>query len=170
MLCELCGIVPATRKIRITLKGENRELDVCQKCASKYDLDNPFTGLPDALSILFLGLVADVLSKREKKDDSIRCSRCGTALADFRRHGSLGCAHCYEAFHEVLLAMLRRIHGSTKHIGTRPAARRYRSAEVGLQELRIRLKRAIEQEEYESAAELRDKIHDLENQRLSGDE
>jgi protein arginine kinase activator len=170
MICEICAKKQATNKVHFTFKGELRELDVCQDCADKYDLDNPFAGLPDALSLLFLGLLTEIAAKREDGDESVACFACGTTLADFRQSGSFGCPGCYTAFGEISTKMLRRIHGSTKHIGSRPAGRRYRGRELELDELRTQLDKAIEQEDFEHAAELRDMIHDLENSQLTQNE
>ena len=96
--------------------------------------------------------------------DAQRCSFCGKTQKDFRASGRLGCAHCYAAFAESLRDLLRRVHGNARHVG-----RRYRPLNLeaankagSLAVLRERLQRAIEREEFESAAALRDEIQALE--------
>ena len=77
--------------------------------------------------------------------------------------GQIGCSVCYEAFHHELTPLLRRIHGSSVHRGKIP--RRSGSAIMLRQEaeqLRARLKEAVTREEYEKAAEYRDRIRSLE--------
>ena len=65
-----------------------------------------------------------------------------------------------------LRGLLRRIHGSSQHAG-----KLYMSEQTDLTDrlgrlssMRRRLRRAIETEDFETAAELRDLIHDLETQ------
>jgi protein arginine kinase activator len=96
--------------------------------------------------------------------DAARCSYCGTSLRDFRASGRLGCAQCYGAFEQSLRELLRRVHGGIKHEGWRHEDRDpdLISREYTLGELRDRLKRAVEGEEFEEAAALRDKIRGLE--------
>jgi protein arginine kinase activator len=61
------------------------------------------------------------------------------------------------------MPLLENIHGDTRHCGKTP--RRYpqtKKAEAELLQLRQRLKRAVEREDYEEAARLRDQIRTVE--------
>jgi protein arginine kinase activator len=100
----------------------------------------------------------------------VPCPSCGATLRDFRQTGRLGCAVCYDAFEGHLRDLLRRLHGSTHHEGET-----YRPQGLGvppsstaaprhspLDELKAKLKRAVETENFELAAELRDRIRVLE--------
>jgi protein arginine kinase activator len=61
------------------------------------------------------------------------------------------------------MPLLENIHGDTRHCGKTP--RRYpqtKQAEAELLQLRQRLKRAVEREDYEEAARLRDQIKTVE--------
>ena len=85
-------------------------------------------------------------------------------MKDFRSTGRLGCAHCYQAFETSLRDLLRRVHNSARHVGRRyeaPAPPKSETLSL-LGELRQRLRRAIENEEFELAADLRDRIRVLE--------
>jgi protein arginine kinase activator len=92
------------------------------------------------------------------------CSYCGTSVEDFKRTGRLGCPHCYTTYEGQLRAILRRIHGSTQHLGKVyvPPAADAADRAARLAGLRHKLQRAVETEDFERAAQLRDQIRDLE--------
>jgi protein arginine kinase activator len=95
---------------------------------------------------------------------SIKCPNCGLTYQNFRKLGRLGCSECYEAFKKELGPLLKRIHGSDRHVGKVPlkGGKTIRDTRT-LQDLRIQLEKAIQMEEFEEAAKLRDKIKELEN-------
>jgi len=96
--------------------------------------------------------------------DGSRCVFCHTTMSDFRATGRWGCARCYTTFEHGMRELLRRVHGSAKHIGKayRPPQSETIEREAALGELRERLRRAIESEQFELAADLRDRIKVLE--------
>jgi protein arginine kinase activator len=85
-------------------------------------------------------------------------------MADFRATGRWGCARCYTTFEAGMRDLLRRVHGSAKHVGKayRPPKTEMMERSAQLGELRERLRRAIESEQFELAADLRDRIKVLE--------
>jgi protein arginine kinase activator len=96
--------------------------------------------------------------------ESTPCGFCGATLRDFREAGRLGCPHCYASFEVHLRDLLRRLHGSSQHVGEiylppEVAAGDDRRGE--LDRLREQLRRAVEAENFELAAELRDRIRVL---------
>jgi protein arginine kinase activator len=92
------------------------------------------------------------------------CSCCGIHYSDFEKTGMLGCAGCYLSFEKKLEELLRRIHGSHKHIGSRPITLRVNVAAANLAELQKRLQNAISCQNYEAAAKIRDVIKDIQRQ------
>ena len=157
MLCDVCGERDAV--VKITQVGEQGKtlVQLCDKCAAERGVETTVS-----LSKNPLGEFLSDLHKEASPSsiDSVSCSFCSATLRDFRATGRLGCARCYTAFEPSLRDLLRRVHGSSRHLG-----RRYESPEIGmseeqtlLHELRERLRRAIEQEQFELAAELRDRI------------
>jgi protein arginine kinase activator len=99
--------------------------------------------------------------------DAVRCTFCSISLKDFRASGRLGCAHCYGAFESSLRELLRRVHGASRHAGRRyepphPESMAQPPQATMLGELRDRLRAAIENEQFELAADLRDRIRVLE--------
>lgn len=94
---------------------------------------------------------------------SVQCSRCGLTMQEFTNTGKLGCDNCYDAFTGYLTSVLTQNHGVGSHCGKipsrsggKPAAKRQ------LEILRIKLKEAVTAEEYEKAAEYRDRIRTME--------
>ena len=97
------------------------------------------------------------------------CPGCGATLADFRASGRTGCPACWTAFERPLRDLVRRLHGATRHTGQRYddpalAADPARAAAHERARLRDALRQAVEAEEFEVAAELRDRLRDLEEQ------
>lgn len=93
------------------------------------------------------------------------CPVCGTSWADFKTAGVMGCGHDYEQFAGKLLPLVRRAHeGATEHVGKVPAKRKSAGADRQVATLRLRreLQKAIDAENYEQAAQLRDKLRTLE--------
>ena len=91
------------------------------------------------------------------------CPTCGATLSEFQESGRLGCPACYQIFTDELTALFGRIHGSTEHGGKRPGGEGGQtSGAVSVEVLRRKLKTAVEGEEFEEAALLRDKIKDAE--------
>jgi protein arginine kinase activator len=85
-------------------------------------------------------------------------------MADFRATGRWGCASCYSQFEAGIRELLRRVHGHSRHIGRNYEVPRSESIERSavLSELRERLRRAIDSEQFEQAADLRDRIKGME--------
>jgi protein arginine kinase activator len=164
MLCEICQKNSAIKKIQFTSGHTIKELNVCITCAEKQDLHSPFSGLPDALAgTMFSELVKSLAPEAANEDQSLRCAFCGTTMSRFRQTGTFGCPNCYNSFKDVVVNILIQIHGSSKHIGSRPARQRRVLEECDLDTLKAQLKVEIQRENYEKAAELRDLIRDVES-------
>src|SRR3989338_1259671 len=97
------------------------------------------------------------MSEAEKID--LQCRNCGMTYEDFRKFGRLGCSECYEAFKGQLSTLLKKVHGSNQHLGKTPV--RIPQVEKKriecLQELKNQLMEAIQMEDFEKAADLRDR-------------
>ena len=91
------------------------------------------------------------------------CSLCGSTLGDISRTGRLGCEKCYQTFAPALEPQLKRMYPNAAHVGNIPAsAGSELTIKRELEELKRQLKSAVEAQEYEKAAELRDRVKDLE--------
>ncbi len=161
MDCENCG----EREAEITLteieNNEMRTVQLCSTCASLKGVSSEGGDSPPIADLLaHLGGASD---DEAFSDDTEACEYCGTEAADFRKTGRLGCPQCYAQFAEQLRALLRRVHGASQHMGKVyvSAALDDDDPQARMSTLKRRLDRAVEIEDFESAADLRDQIHSL---------
>ncbi len=159
--CRRCS-KPATLHITEIREGVAHALHLCESCAQDY-LNNPEPSEVEDDE----GDFSIKLSDEQQLDelDQIVCPNCGITFREFRSQGRLGCPHDYIAFEAELLPLLENIHGDTQHCGKFPkrapdASRR----QYHLIKLRNDLRCAVEDEEYEAAARLRDEIENLESE------
>lgn len=160
MLCNICGKNEATVHLTEIVNDKVKKLHLCEECARQkaQEMEEHF-----GLGELLAGLTEFGEAIEVPKVDKLKCPNCGLTFSNFRRKGRLGCSECYVAFHAKLAPLLKRIHGSDHHIGEIPAkAPKDVVVTSKLQELRMKMKKAIEAEEFEEAAKLRDKIRELE--------
>ena len=153
MLCNKCGKRQASVHYKQIINGKQTEVYLCPQCANSI---NAF-GFDDFLPNLFGKVI------QPQAAPSAACKRCGMTLSQFTRGGKLGCSSCCEAFAEYLAPTLKRLHSGISHTGKRPkkAAIVYKSKNE-LENLKSELSKAITEERYEQAAQLRDKIRELE--------
>jgi protein arginine kinase activator len=156
MKCHHCDN-PATVHLTQILNGQMHKMDLCESCAQSKGVTNP-----ENLSI------GSLMEKDELGGDSILssmvCESCGTTHQDFKKGGRLGCEACYHVFRPVLDPLLDGMHAGSKHLGKIPSGSESRVRfEQTIEGLRKELQDAVEKEDFEKAAELRDKLHDLEN-------
>jgi protein arginine kinase activator len=161
MMCDVCKerdhVVSLTQIVDdvVTL------LHLCEKCAAERGIETTLS-VPQHPLGEFLQEVQQQVAKAQA--DAVRCSFCSTTLRDFRASGRLGCAHCYGAFEQSLRELLRRVHGNSRHVGRQyePPHPALLERATTLGELRDRLRRAIDSEQFELAATIRDQIKVLE--------
>jgi len=97
-------------------------------------------------------------------EDNFACPQCHLTYREFKITAKLGCGICYEAFTKELLPLMRRIHGSTAHVGKLPTGLDETSRNRReVKRLRDALRQAIAQEEFEKAAAIRDELKSLED-------
>src|SRR5678816_44650 len=93
------------------------------------------------------------------KKEAHLCAECGITYSEFKTKARLGCANDYDVFRSELLRLLEKIHGSTQHAGKTPHTV---DAQVRKENELIRLKKDLESvvksEDFEKAAEIRDRI------------
>ena len=172
MMCDECHEKPATVHITKIANGEKTQLHFCEECAKNkhivfstglnafgLDDDSEFS-IGKLLSSLFQSPGMDL--KPNTGDQ--KCSRCGLTFSGFTQMGRFGCSQCYDTFKDQMDPMLRRIHGKTYHVGKVP---RRSGGEIRIKNEINRLKRelqeAVNAEEYERAAVIRDQIKEMEN-------
>lgn len=168
MKCQKCGKREANTHVKKVVNGEYEEYMICSECASQMGYGNVFSGFTTDFSNLLGSFFTNALPARTQ---AVRCEVCGSTYHDISKTGMVGCANCYNVFFDELLPTVSRIHGNTTHCGKRAVnntgVKAYcdeenESFEAELQRLKKELQKAIENQEFEKAAELRDKIKEME--------
>ena len=156
-ICSVCKEKPATVFLtNISADNKVQAMDLCDDCAKAKGVNDPATfGTAD----LLFGLGAAQGLDAAAGGAELKCSRCGFSQADFKKSGRLGCPECYKTFAEGLGGLLKTMHKGTRHVGKAPEALR-KSRETGdrLKLLQKKLNKAVETEDFETAATVRDEI------------
>lgn len=159
MNCDNCGERPAVIHLTQIVDNQVTKQHLCEVCAEAKGIqtDQAASQLPLADFLSSLGGVGGALPPKPVEQGACIC---GATLDDFRESGRLGCPVCYQTFETSLRTLLRRIHGASRHMGKHYAAPGVLDAapEARLSVMREELQRAIEAENFELAAELRDRI------------
>lgn len=180
MLCNKCGKNEATHFMEKNVNGKVTKLALCSECAKnseefKFD---PFEGFKN-FNIFdnFFGFPS-IGSGRGKMLETAekRCTLCASTFDDIVNAGKVGCAECYNVFADELAPTIKRIHGNRRHIGRRPLKDLTKSGEEKtakedkeenpkdrIKKMKKELNDAVKSENYELAAELRDKIREVES-------
>ena len=166
MLCEKCKKNPATTHIRKWVNGVQEEWILCSQCAKEmgYNQLSFFKG--GLLGSLFSGELSG-----KTADGALRCPCCGISFEEIAKSGEVGCAHCYEFFRTRLTPTIEKLHGKAGHLGKIPRRKQEEQKPVEKEEkihpltkLKEDLARAIENQEFEQAAVLRDQIKEMEGE------
>lgn len=164
MLCDNCKEREAIINLTHVEHDSKVTLHLCEQCAQQKGVETGSAIMKTPLGGFLTALGKGGGTLLPTPADGLRCSACGSTLRDFRDTGRLGCDHCYVSFDMHLRDLLRRLHGSSQHVGEHYAAPGAGDADPRsrLLELKAQLRRAVEGENFELAAELRDRIRVLE--------
>ena len=157
MLCGICGERDAVVHLTTIEDNAVSQLHLCERCAADRGVETTVATPKHPLGEFLHHQTASV-------SDAVRCTFCNTTMADFRATGRWGCARCYTNFETGIRELLRRVHGNHRHVGRsyRPPMTETLERAAVLGELKDRLRRAVESEQFELAADLRDRIRVLE--------
>jgi protein arginine kinase activator len=150
--CEDCGKNPATIHLTQIMNESTIISHLCEECARKKGVTISITNEEPPRQ--------DTTQTAPEND--IVCPRCKMNFSEFKLKGLLGCIDCYKHFEKNIDALLVQVHGSSNHKG-----KLYRITETdksdiqNMERLRSELTTAIEKEEFERAAIIRDAIHAL---------
>jgi len=160
MSCDQCHEREAVIHLTQIVNEQVTTIHLCERCAAEKGVESPggVAKTPLGTFLAAMGKGLPEMTPAPRSPDA--CPRCGGTLQDFRETGRLGCSECWRTFEAPLRDLLRRLHGSTHHLGERytetmadPGPEPARAAE-----LRERLRLAVETENFELAAELRDQL------------
>lgn len=159
MKCQKCHNQATLHITEVLAEEQFEELHLCEHCAQKYLYEpqqKALTAKSSAVSEASSGSEEGLFSGRE-------CPSCGLKFVEFRNSGRLGCPHDYQQFREELVPLLENIHGEARHCGKSPRRNpKNQQIQTELIQLRNRLKQAVNKEDYEEAAKLRDRIRRIE--------
>ena len=162
MICDNCKERDAVVHLTRIVDNAVTQLHLCEKCAAAKGVETTV-----AIAQHPLGDILQAVQQQAPttSEDASVCSFCGATARDFRVAGRLGCPHCYDAMEKSLRELLRRLHGSSRHVGLRydpPVTHVATPKPDSVPDLRDRLQRAVDTEQFELAAELRDRIRVIE--------
>ena len=168
--CEECGVNEACYTISVMMGGQVTQRRLCADCMAKMNMNLAAGNVKHLLSAIMsaiTGAAEEAAAQAAAPEEdaaaaALVCERCNTSLSQYTKSGKLGCPHCYQAFREQLTPMLQQIHGRVQHAGRKPiddeAAQQRRSL---YDRLTRQLEQAVADEDYESAAILRDQLRHL---------
>ncbi|MBI3871635.1 MAG: UvrB/UvrC motif-containing protein [candidate division Zixibacteria bacterium] len=159
MKCENCGEREAGVHFTQIRNNRKSEMHLCKECAKSKGFHNPLDDVPFPLAEFLTSMVQRGASPSDPIARLV-CPECGMRSMDFSRLGRFGCGQCYTAFRAPLEDLFRKVHGATRHRGRTPQPTGRPQQTPIEEEVRLKedLRKAIEREDFELAAELRDRL------------
>ncbi|THF79059.1 UvrB/UvrC motif-containing protein [Cohnella fermenti] len=165
MVCQECGKRQATLHFTKIVGGEKAELHICEACARERGELIPGTQSGFSIHNLLSGILDFENPGAASKAPVLRCETCGMTYTQFSKIGRFGCSQCYKNFADRLDPLLKRVHGNTVHVGKIPRrAGGQVQTKREIEQLKKEMLGRIEREDFETAAQLRDRIRDLEKE------
>ena len=156
--CDNCDN-SATVHLTEIINGDKLEKHLCEACAAA---EGVTAAPPKAINQMLEDFIMH--TQQGKQLSELVCDQCGMSFLEFRQGGLLGCPQDYEAFGPALVALLQRAQeGASSHTGKVPAhTSGSEQRQNELLRLRAALKEAVQTEDYEKAAQIRDRLKELE--------
>lgn len=164
MKCTHCHEKEANTHYKRIINGVKEEMYLCEDCARELGVMKEFDFEPFIMDNFFGNLLGAGTKAVNALTGIDRCTYCGTSLNDIVNFGRVGCAHCYDKFEKRLAPTIERLHGKTGHVGKsiryteEPEEAEEAPAET-VESLKADLKAAIEEQRFEDAIVIRDKIN-----------
>lgn len=159
MICDKCGKKEATFHSRTNINGDISEIHLCDECAKK-------TGAYSKSMRDFNNFFSDdpLISLDFDEDNNDVCDVCGTTFEDFKNCGLLGCDHCYDVFSSRLKDIIENVQGSNYHVGKTALDHKELTYDEKIEDLREQINRAVDKEDYETAAKIKKQIEKLQGE------
>src|SRR5918995_3595776 len=123
MSCEQCHEREAVIHLTQIVNEQVTTLHLCERCAAEKGVESPGSQPKTPLGTFLAAMGQELPEQAPAPRSGDTCPRCGGSLQDFPGRGRLGGPHCYRSFEVPLRDLLRRLHGSTHHVGERYAER-----------------------------------------------
>lgn len=171
MICQKCKKNQANVHLVKLVNGEKSDVWLCEECARKISdisLGIPMTSMNGESFQNILSGFFDSFDKKKEPQMELKmdviCPNCGMRFSKFKETLEVGCGECYSSFKDLIDDEIKKVQGSTIHIGKIPSnISKMEERQLSINELRDQLNKAIMEEAYERAAVLRDKIKSLQD-------
>ena len=155
MKCDKCDKPAVVHEVTIS-NGQKKEIHLCLDHAREAGVSMPGQQPINKLLSKFS-------SSGKPAVMAPRCPECDTSFAQIRQNSLIGCPSCYDTFDEPLGRFIERAQaGATHHVGRgvdQECSKSSRRREE--RQLMRALETALNREQYEKAAEIRDRINQL---------
>lgn len=150
MICSNCGKNNASITYKQNINGKKITLNLCDNCAHEIGIFNSFDDIFSPMILDFEYVLPE----------EIKCKKCGYTLSKYRSTGLFGCDECYKTFKKEIDEILLKIQGKNRQIKEEKNIKKESINQVD--KLKQELQELVNQEKFEEAAVIRDKIKDLE--------
>ena len=165
MLCQKCQKRVANIQVTQIVNNNKQVIYLCEHCARE---EGKFiTGSPLSVNDFFSSMIGFPV-RTSVGEQQMVCDKCGMSYEEFKKVGKFGCENCYQVYGEKLTPLLKRLHGNLQYHGKLPK-KVSEGVKVSreIEYLKEQLNNAVKNEEYEKAAEIRDRIRELEKHSAS---
>lgn len=161
--CHKCHDNPASVKIVAQQDGEIEQVFLCASCYAKANLFQKYN-YPVSLYSIFKGFLPDESNHdrmQQNEYEKIICSNCSTTFLEVLTSGKVGCPQCYLFFQRQLSEIFSKIQKKEYHRGKIPPAfEELYQAKQNIIHLQDILKKAVKNEEFQQALDIRKKIEE----------
>lgn len=179
MLCENCGKRVANVQYSENINGRKKELHLCQECSQKLGITTQNYAMPFDFGNLLGSFLEEfntpIFSPLLQEVKDLTCDSCGYTFEDIVHTGRYGCPNCYETFEDRMDPILKKLQGSNRHTGRigkvsdnhiKMNQKQDKKQELTkLEKLQEQLKQLVKEEKYEEAAQIRDEIKKIEQEK-----
>ncbi|MEM1157281.1 MAG: UvrB/UvrC motif-containing protein [Verrucomicrobiota bacterium] len=153
MKCNFCKSQQATIFLSQIFKGEIIKLDLCEACARKLEVT-------DVQGVAVNELIEKIsqIQEANRHDAEQVCTKCGMSLEEMKKRGQFGCSECYDAFGGQTTSIISENQKGFLHTGKVPRGLQAQVLRYRRQQLEQELQQAVESEDFEKAARLRDQL------------
>lgn len=176
MQCDYCDS-KATVFFTQIVDGQTTKSSLCEKCATEHGVTDPEGFLIGHIQAIPQQASEKMSQKQQPTEEVVKetashlvCPGCGFAFEDLKKTGRLGCSQCYQYFRDDIKHNLTGMHKGVCHHGRVPEGMLEAfEKRQQLEKLQLAMNEAIDTEDYEKAAAIRDEITQLQKKNQSAE-